>query len=225
MLPAHELFLDEHKGVKPLVVEDKSLGTICCAVVPGSGPVVAMQRPRGGALSLWAFPKGHPDAGESDVEGAVRETLEEIGIDVKRYVKKDFHVRTAYSFAEFMHKDAWKRHKDYPNESKRPVCVFHKHVIYFLAVLPKALALTPQEEEVEQAAWIPLSEVKYVTHPDMWAQLERLFASPGVRRLLQRAAPASKTTYPSKTTSAARRTAVQRTVAKCAVTKKCAALK
>ena len=167
MLPAHELFLDEHKGVKPLVVEDKSLGTICCAVVPGSGPVVAMQRPRGGALSLWAFPKGHPDAGESDVEGAVRETLEEIGIDVKRYVKKDFRVRTAYSFAEFMHKDAWKRHTDYANESKLPVCVFHKHVIYFLAVLPKALALTPQEEEVEQAAWIPLSEVKDITHPQM----------------------------------------------------------
>jgi 8-oxo-dGTP pyrophosphatase MutT (NUDIX family) len=66
MLPAHEQLLDDHKGVKPLVVEDKSLGTICCAVVPGSGPVLAMQRPRGGLLSNWAFPKGHPDAGESD---------------------------------------------------------------------------------------------------------------------------------------------------------------
>ena len=29
----HERFLDDHKGVKPLVVEDKSLGTICCAIV------------------------------------------------------------------------------------------------------------------------------------------------------------------------------------------------
>ena len=224
MSPVHEQFLDDHKGVKPLVVEDKSLGTICCAVVPGSGPVVAMQRARGHAgtvSSVWAFPKGHPDVGEDDVNGAVRETLEEMGINVKKYVKKDFHVRSAYSFAEFMHNDAWKRHKDYPNEAKRPVCVFHKEVIYFLAVLPKALSLTPQEEEVAEAAWIPLSKAKDLTYPDMWAQLQLLFASPDVCAMLQPATPAA-IAAPSKT-SAARRGAVQRTVAKRDVTKRSAA--
>ena len=215
MSPVHERFLDDHKGFKPMVVEDKSLGTICCAVVPGSGPVVAMQRARGHAgcvSSVWAFPKGHPDVGEGDVDGAVRETLEEMGINVKKYVKKDFHVRSAYSFADFMHKDAWKRHKDYPNEAKRPVCVFHKEVIYFLAVLPKALALTPQEEEVAEAAWIPLSNVKDLTYPDMWTQLHLLFATPDVCAMLQRAAPAA-IAAPS-ITSAARRGVVQKTVAK-----------
>ncbi len=222
MSPVHEQFLDDHKGAKPLVVQDKSLGTICCVIAQSSGPVVAMQRARGqsGAVSsIWAFPKGHPDVGEKDVDCAVRETLEEIGISVKKYVKKDFYFRSAYSFAEFMHKDAWERH--YPNEAKRPVCVFHKEVIYFLAVLPKALALTPQEEEVEEAAWVSLSDVKDVTYPDMWAQLERLFASPDVRATLQAATPAA-IAVPSKT-SAVRRGTVQRTVAKRASTKRSAA--
>jgi 8-oxo-dGTP pyrophosphatase MutT (NUDIX family) len=229
MSPVHEQFLDEHKGAKPLVVEDRSLGTICCALVPGAEPVVAMQRARGQGgqvSSIWAFPKGHPDLGEGDVEGAVRETLEEMGINVKKYVKKEFCVRSAYSFADFMHKDAWQRHKDHGNEAKRPVCVFHKEVIHFLAVLPKPFVLSPQEEEVAEAAWIPLSQVKEVTYPDMWAQLERLFASPAVRSMLQPAAPAAIAAPPKASkASAGRRAAIQKTVAKRAAGKRPAASK
>jgi hypothetical protein len=35
MAPAHEHFLDEHKTSQPIIVEDKSVGTICCVSVPG----------------------------------------------------------------------------------------------------------------------------------------------------------------------------------------------
>ena len=62
--PDHEQFLDEHKHHKPMIVEDKSVGTICCVNVPGSEPLIAMQCARtsgGQTSSFWAFPKGHPD--------------------------------------------------------------------------------------------------------------------------------------------------------------------
>lgn len=226
MLPAHEQFLDCHALATPMVVEDKSLGTICCAIVPGFEPVVAMQQARdhaGGKSSIWSFPKGHPDVGESDVDAAARETLEEMGIDVKRYVKRKLQVRQAYTYAGFMHGDAWKRHKDFPNESKRPVCVFHKEVIYFLAVLPQALALVPQEEEVVQAAWIPLSKVKDVTYPDMWPLLHPLLTSPQVNAMLQPAV--SRKAVLSKKASAvagASSRSIQKTVPKRAVKQKSA---
>jgi len=32
---------------------------------------------------FWSFPKGHQEAGESDTETAIRETKEEIGLDVE----------------------------------------------------------------------------------------------------------------------------------------------
>jgi len=187
MFPEHEKFLDEHQHPEPMIVQDKSVGTICCVSVPGSEPLIAMQCARtsgGQASSVWSFPKGHPDIGEKDVDGAVRETLEEMGIDVRKYVKVDVHMRLAYTYAGFMHGDAWKRHHDYPDESKHPACVFHKEVIWFLAVLPEALALTPQEEEVAQAAWVPLSKVQEITFPNTWALLKTFIESRPVRSIL-----------------------------------------
>ena len=36
MSPDHEHFLDEHESSQPMILEDKSNGTICCVSVPGS---------------------------------------------------------------------------------------------------------------------------------------------------------------------------------------------
>ena len=115
----------------------------------------------------------------------MRETLEEMGIDVRDHVGAHVCARQAYTYAGFMHGDAWKRHTDYPDESKRPVCVYHKEVLYYLATLPKASTLAPQDEEVAQAAWVPLSTVKDITYPDTWALLEPLLESPAVLSILQ----------------------------------------
>ena len=188
MAPAHEHFLDEHKTSQPIIVEDKLVGTICCVSVPGSEPLIAMQCAResgGRASSFWNFPKGHPNIGEGDIDGAVRETLEKMGIDVRDYVSAHVCARQAYTYAGFMHGDAWKRHTDYPDESKRPVCVYHKEVLYYLATLPKASTLAPQDEEVAQAAWVPLSAVKDISYPDTWALLEPLLQSQAVLSILQ----------------------------------------
>ena len=164
MMPFHEDVLADAKARKLQVIEvdDKSLG---CVVVARNGgrPVTAMismklSNPR--EAPFWAFPKGHPDAGESDVVGAAREVREEVGLDVARAIKPRVFCEEAYTYAGRLHKDAWARHAAFPDEAKRPVTVFYKTVRCFLAVLDRAPPLKAQEEEVGACEWVSLEDVE-----------------------------------------------------------------
>ena len=109
-----------------------------CGVVPwrraedGTLEVLLVQHRAG----HWAFPKGHPEAGESHLETALRELAEECGISAVR-LQPEPVLKEQYSFAG------------------RGGALIEKTVHYFLGeVLPEAGALVLQEEEVQDAAWL-----------------------------------------------------------------------
>lgn len=158
------------------ISEDESYGVICCVKTnDSSDPLIAAIRMRK-APQYLALPKGHcRKNSENDIECAIRETREEIGIDVSKYIKQNLHTSEKYTIATPMRIETWKAHKDYPDESKHPFCVYYKEVKYFMAVLPKALQLKPQSEEILECNWIPLSTLKNKMHPDASKVLTQFF--------------------------------------------------
>jgi len=58
-----------------------------------------------------------------------------------------------YTFVDFLHKDAWKRHPSYPDNSKRPICIIYKTVRIYLAFTDR-MEIELQEEEVCDAEWL-----------------------------------------------------------------------
>jgi 8-oxo-dGTP pyrophosphatase MutT (NUDIX family) len=158
------------------ICSDESYGVICCVKTnDSSDPLIAAIRMRK-APHYLALPKGHhTKKSENDIECAIRETREEIGIDVSKYIKPDLHTSEKYTIATPMRIETWKAHKDYPDESKRPFCVYYKEVKYFMAVLPKALQLKPQSEEILECNWVSLSTLKNEMHPDASKTLTQFF--------------------------------------------------
>lgn len=77
----------------------------------------------------WSFPKGHVEAGETEVETALREISEETGLQVN--LTTDFRESVFYS----------------------PTSGVTKEVIYFLA-RSDTTTLVLQEEEVGQGIWV-----------------------------------------------------------------------
>lgn len=85
-----------------------------------------------------AFPKGHPDLGESPEETALRELYEETGLRVIKNIL-DFPLVEKYSFRE-------------------EEINYSKEVTYFVCLVEGELVL--QENEVVQALWLPLKEAE-----------------------------------------------------------------
>lgn len=59
--------------------QEKSCG---CIIVDDDKVLLIGAKDDEGNL-FWSFPKGHQEEGESDIETAIRETKEEIGLDVE----------------------------------------------------------------------------------------------------------------------------------------------
>ena len=99
---------------------------------------------------FWAFPKGHQENGETDIETAIRETKEETGLDVE--ISDITPIKTGH----FIHGGT-----------------AYKNILLFIAK-PLSHDLRPQEEEAEQAKWIQINEAeKYLTdyYSDAWGEL------------------------------------------------------
>jgi bis(5'-nucleosidyl)-tetraphosphatase len=95
--------------------------------------------------SFWAFPKGHPEKGESPLETASRELKEETGLEIVKVLTENT-LHESYSFYR------GKRH-------------IHKTVIYFLAEVKGEIQLMPSE--VEESRWVKLNEAsQHVTFPE-----------------------------------------------------------
>ncbi len=84
----------------------------------------------------WAFPKGHPEPGETAIECATRELLEETGLEVVQ-ILRDGPFIEHYTF------DMKGRHID-------------KTVKYFAARVSGSIKV--QEEELLDCRWVPIND-------------------------------------------------------------------
>lgn len=116
------------------MVHEKSCGAIVYRKSHGNIEILLIKHVNSGH---WSFPKGHVEAGETEMETAKREILEETGIDV--ILDPTFRETVTYS----PKKDA------------------HKVVVYFLAKA-KNHDFTAQEEEIAQIRWVDIGHANSV---------------------------------------------------------------
>ena len=177
-------YLIKNPNTEPLVLNDNSYGVICCVKTNNhNDPLIATVRMCNSSDYL-SLPKGHRENYESEVESAIRETREEIGIDASKYVHPNLYTSIKYTIAYPMNNYTWKLNKDYPDESKRPFCVYYKEVKFFLAVFPEILELKPQPNEILECKWVPLSTFKKEAHADYSKTITDFFNSKNVKSKL-----------------------------------------
>jgi len=109
---------------------DFSCGVIPYRVVDDRREFLLIQHKAG----HWAFPKGHPEAGESELETARRELEEETGL-------VEVEIDAGQPFEE---------HYEFTKRSGKRVS---KRVVYFLGRVPAGQMVVLQESEVSDHAW------------------------------------------------------------------------
>ncbi len=107
---------------------EKSCGAIVYRKFHGNTEILLIKHINSGH---WSFPKGHMEAGENEIETALREIKEETNIDV--IVDPTFRQIVTYS----------------------PKKDIQKEVVYFIAKA-KSCDLKPQEEEISEIRWVEL---------------------------------------------------------------------
>ena len=125
---------------------EKSCG---CIILKDDKVLLIGARDDNGKL-YWSFPKGHQDEGETDVETALRETKEEVGLDVE--ISDRNPIRTGH----LVHNGT-----------------VHKEILLFIAE-PLNDEIRVQEMEVEKAEWVNIDEAgKYFDgyYSDAWGEL------------------------------------------------------
>ncbi len=134
----HKVGLTELPGVAELAAEKIEFESSCGCIIISDDDKVLMEREisRNGDR-FWTFPKGHMEAGETETQTAIRETKEEVGLDVEIIDEKP--IDNNY----FLH------------DGK-----VLKRVMYFLAKVVGDAEIKIQAEEVEQARWMSFDEVR-----------------------------------------------------------------
>ena len=109
-------------------------------IVIDSGKLVLVKRGVEPALGKWSFPGGAVELGENVRDAVIRETKEEIGLDV--YITKDTPI------------DAY----DILTLDKEGLLKFHFVLLHFLAKVKNGV-LKPASD-VTDAKWVPFEEVE-----------------------------------------------------------------
>jgi predicted NUDIX family NTP pyrophosphohydrolase len=113
-------------------------------------------------LAPWGIPKGLPDEGETLVQAAVRETLEETGVNVGVSETPTGETEDASQPPNLTSLG----HIDYTRSRKR--------VHAFAIAAPTNVAPLPASWEVDRAEFLPLDEAQRLIHLDQRPFLERL---------------------------------------------------
>lgn len=111
------------------MLDEKSCGALVYRKYHGNTEILLIKHINSGH---WSFPKGHVEAGETEIETAMREIKEETGIDV--IIDQSFREIVTYS----------------------PRRDTHKEVVYFIAKA-KNTDYTPQEDEIADIKWVEIS--------------------------------------------------------------------
>jgi len=126
-----EIKQDYSCGVIPVIKTDQGWNVFLIYQYGSSGDV------------FWTFPKGHLEAGESPLEAATRELLEETGIVAT--LREDIAFEQAYTFL-------------YEG------CQIEKKVTYYLGIA-SSTSFSIQEDEVQEAGWFSFEEAaQKLTH-------------------------------------------------------------
>ncbi len=98
----------------------------------GTDSILMIRHRRGGHRS---FPKGHMEAGETEIMTAIREVYEETGVNVR--IKSDFRETVHYM----------------------PMPGVRKEVVYFLTRTEQK-QIRPREGEIAEVEWVPLEKAE-----------------------------------------------------------------
>lgn len=103
----------------------------------------------------WAFPKGHPNANETELETAKRELSEETGLNTLEIVE-GFKYQQRYSFV----RDSGKTDKE---------------VIFFIGFV-NSKKVKIMESEVQSFSWLPFDEcMKRLTYSESQKMLKEAY--------------------------------------------------
>ena len=118
-------------------IEDFSCGVIPYRVIDGRREFLLVQHKAG----HWAFPKGHPDKGETHLETALRELEEETGIG-RVVIDESRTFEEAYSFTKRSGKHVIKR------------------VLYYVGEVGMGHSVRVQASELSDYAWGDADETR-----------------------------------------------------------------
>ena len=108
---------------------------------------------------MWDIPSaGHLEAGEEPIDGAIRETKEELGIDTNA---KDYEY-----VGEYISDTTWELGQ-----------------VYILKTNKKVEDMQFQEEEVETAKWLPFDEFLDLLYSDLFIPYDKEFKDMSVEIL------------------------------------------
>ncbi len=110
------------------MIHEKSCGTI----IIHDNKVLLVEQISG----FFGFPKGHMEAGETEVETAIRETKEETNLDVA----VDSSIRFQISYIQ-----------------KETIM---KEVVYFIGTIDNSEYLKAEETEIQNIFWIDMDKVE-----------------------------------------------------------------
>lgn len=123
----------------------------CGCIVFHEGKVLIVRSLNG----FYGFPKGHVEGNETEIETAIRETLEETGVNVKVDSSERFGI-------------------SYTVKNDVP-----KIVVYFMASVVGSCDIKVQEEELSDCFWLDVSKVKDILSFDnlrnMWLDVYNVY--------------------------------------------------
>ena len=121
--------------------KEKSCG---CIIVKNEKVLLVYEKNR----NFWGFPKGHMEDGENEIETALREVKEEVGIDVEIDIEKRYTLNYIIR-----------------NE-------IDKTTVLYIAK-PKNENFVLQEDEIENAKWCSYDEALDILTFDNWKEMFR----------------------------------------------------
>lgn len=119
--------------------KEKSCG---CIIIKNGKVLLVYEKNR----NFWGFPKGHMEDGENEVQTALREVKEEVGLDV------DIDVNKRYTINYIIN-----------NEIDKTTVLFIAHPINDNIIM--------QESEIENTKWCNFDEVLNTLTFDNWKEM------------------------------------------------------
>ncbi len=119
--------------------KEKSCG---CIIIKDKKVLLVYEKNR----NFWGFPKGHMEEGENEIETALREVKEEVGLEVEIDRKKRY-------LLNYIMKDE-----------------IDKTTVLYVAT-PKTENLKRQESEIEDIKWCDFEEALKILTFDNWKEM------------------------------------------------------